>query len=293
MATILLQPVLSWIPFVRDGFKFVVPLRLQRMVAALATLRCLAGGQVQLCHATRNMQFKGNLRMYTYRILAAALACFVAASAQAATIVGPTPYLDITDTPDGVFHDGATVCVQDFEDADGPWEIGFSIDVGQRIGPKFISGDGVPVTDSVDADDNAIDGDGTMGSSWFAPTRHLMITFDEETTAAAFAFTDADVLATSVTIQAYRADGGLLLEQSFDASFLDDVYTGTTEEDRFFGITAMGSEMIKRIRIAIDQGAGIEIDHIQFAKPVPEPATVSLLGFGLIGLISVCRRRRV
>ena len=133
--------------------------------------------------------------MYTYRILAAALACLVAASAQAATIVGPTPYLDITDTPDGVFHDGATVCVQDFEDADGPWEIGFSIDVGQRIGPKFISGDGVPVTDSVDADDNAIDGDGTMGSSWFAPTRHLMITFDEETTAAAFAFTDADVLA--------------------------------------------------------------------------------------------------
>ena len=90
-----------------------------------------------------------------------------------------------------------------------------------------------------------------------------------------------------------RAGVGALVGQSFDASFLDDVYTGTTEEDRFFGITAMGSEMIKRIRIAIDQGAGIEIDHIQFAKPVPEPATVSLLGFGLIGLISVCRRRRV
>lgn len=229
--------------------------------------------------------------MYTSRTLAAAFVCLVAASVQAATIIGPTPYLDITDTPDGVFHDGAIVCVQDFEDADGPWEVGFSIDVGQRIGPKFISGDGIPVTDSVDADDNAIDGDGTMGSSWFTATRHLTITFDEETTAAAFVLTDADRLATTFTVQAYRADGGLLLEQAFDASFLDDVYTGTTQEDRFFGITAMGSEMIKRIRIAIDQGTGIEIDHIQFAKPVPEPAALSLFGFGLIGLIALRRRR--
>ena len=228
-----------------------------------------------------------------YFTIAMAVCCLAVCQANAATIVGPTPYLATSDTPAGVFDADHLLCIQDFENADGPWETGFSIDVGQRIGPKFTSGAGVPVTDSVDADDNAIDGDGTMGSSWFTATSALNITFDEATTAASFVFTDADKSAQEVTITAYDANDAVLVSQSYE-SFFDDVFTGTTQEDRFFGIRAMGDELIKRIRVSLDQGRGLEIDHVQFAKAevVPEPAAAALALAGLCGLLGFRRRRR-
>lgn len=222
-----------------------------------------------------------------------AATCLLAGVAQAATIVGPTPYLAQTDTPAGVFPAGADVHLADFEDADGPWQVCFTIDRGQRIGPGHVSGDNVPVTDSVDADDNAIDGDGTMGSSWFTPSSHLSITFDDATPAAGFVLTDADSNAQNITIEAYDLGGDLLMSQTYDAGFMDDVFTGTTQEDRFFGITGMNDELIKRIRVSIDRGTGIEIDHLQFVKgnPVPEPAGFALCLCGLIGLGAARRRR--
>lgn len=223
-------------------------------------------------------------------ILALAVCC-IAAVANAATIIGPTPYLTLSDTPEGVFSDSDLVCAQDFEDADGPWEVGFSIDFGQRIGPKFTSGQGVPVTDSVDADDNSIDGDGTMGSSWFSATRGLTITFDTPTPSAGFVFTDADNRATSVTVTAFAEDGTQLVTETFD-SFFDDVFTGTTQEDRFFGVVGMDGETIKRLSVSIDQGNGIEIDHVQFVKAIPEPATLTLVMLGLTSVLSFRRRRR-
>ncbi len=225
-----------------------------------------------------------------YSLLTAAFCC-IAAFANAATIVGPSPYLALTDTPEGVFDSDHLLCVQDFEDADGPWEVGFSIDFGQRIGPKFTSGQGVPVTDSVDADDNSIDGDGTMGSSWFAATSGLTITFDEPTPSAGFVFTDADRRATTVTVTAYAEDGSELVTGTYD-SFFDDVFTGTTQEDRFFGVVGMDGETIKRLSVRIDQGRGIEIDHVQFVKPVPEPATIALAFTAACGLLGLRRRRR-
>lgn len=223
--------------------------------------------------------------------LLALAVCCIAAVANAATIIGPSPYLALSDTPDGVFSSDHLVCVQDFEDADGPWEVGFSIDFGQRIGPKFTSGQGVPVTDSVDADDNSIDGDGTMGSSWFSATRGLTITFDDPTPSAGFVFTDADTRATTVTVTAFAEDGSELVTQTFD-SFFDDVFTGTTQEDRFFGVVGMNGETIKSLSVSIDQGRGIEIDHVQFAKPIPEPASMTLAMLGLASVLRLRRRRR-
>jgi len=227
------------------------------------------------------------------RTLIAAAICCMAAVANAATIIGPTAYLALSDTPEGVFANTEMVTVQDFEDADGPWEVGFSIDVGQRIGPKFTSGQGVPVTDSVDADDNSIDGDGTMGSSWFTATSALNITFDQAAPSAGFVFTDADKNATSITVTAYGEDGSQLISQSYD-SFLDDVFTGTTQEDRFFGVVAMNNELIKRIQVSIDRGLGIEIDHVQFvtAEVIPEPASAGLATIAFLSLMGLRRRRR-
>ena len=219
--------------------------------------------------------------------------CLTAVAAHAATIHGPTPYVDLTDTPDGVFSVGPndSLHVENFEDPNGPWEECFSIDVGERIGPKFVSGDNIPVTDSVDSDDGAIDGDGTMGSSWFANSRSLTISFDSPTKAAGFVFTDTDTSATMISISAYGVDGAELIRQDFDTSFVDDVFTGTTVDDRFFGITAMGSDLIAKVKVAIDRGTGIEIDHVQFIKTVPEPSALALVGIGLLGLGGLRRRR--
>lgn len=228
------------------------------------------------------------------RTLIALAICCIAAAANAATIIGPTPYLALSDTPDGVFANTDMVTVQDFEDADGPWEVGFSIDVGQRIGPLFTSGQGVPVTDSVDADDNSIDGDGTMGASWFTATSALNITFDEPASSAGFVFTDGDQDANQITVTAFGVDGAELISQTFD-SFLDDVFTGTTQEDRFFGVVSMNNELIQRIQVSIDQGRGIEIDHIQFtgaAEIVPEPASAGLAAIAFLSLMGLRRRRR-
>ena len=233
--------------------------------------------------------------MFKQSIRAVWLCCLMAAAASAATIHGPTPYLSLDNTPEGIFVLGAnqTLNVENFEDPHGPWEVSFSIDFGQRIGPLFLSGDNVPVTDSVDADDNAIDGDGTLGSSWFTAGRTMMLTFDDPTTAAGFVLTDADSQASQVRITAYGADGSELVSQSYATDFSDDVFTGTTQEDRFFGVTAMDNELIQRIQISIDAGSGIEIDHVQLVKTeaIPEPTAVALLGLGLMGLLRFRRRR--
>ena len=177
-----------------------------------------------------------------YTIAAVALVCLIAAQLHAATIIGPSPYLALGDVPAEFTAAGMGMAsmIQDFEDPDGPWEMGFSIDVGRRIGPKFISGDGVPVTDSVDADDLAIDGDGTMGSSWFIPTASATITFDVGVKTAGFVLTDVDPSATMFKIEAFDESGQLLVSGDYDVSgvtypgFMDDVFTGTTQEDRFF-----------------------------------------------------------
>ena len=203
----------------------------------------------------------------------------------AAIITGPSPYLSVLDTPAGVFTPGAPVILQDFEDADGPWEVGFSIDIGMRIPPNFTAGGTVPINDSVDADDFAIDGDGTQGASWYAITRVLTITFDEIVPRASFVWTDGDRILTNVKVEVIGPDDSVTA--FIDAGDLaDDVFTGTTQEDRFFGATDASG--IKAFRVSIDQGEGIEIDHVRF-ELVPEPSSLLLILFGFGGLRGVVR----
>ena len=212
----------------------------------------------------------------------------------AATIVGPSPYLTAADAPAEFTAAGGSSesILQDFETVDGPWEVGFSVDVGRRIGPNHVSGAG-PVTDSVDGDDSTVDGNGLMGSSWYIPDRTATITFDSPVRAAGFVLTDADPAATTFVLEAFDADGNSLVQQTFEfnAEYLDDLINGTTAEDRFFGvIPAAAGESIKSISMAINAGAGIEIDHVQNFQ-VPEPAAAVLMWAGSMGLLFLRRRR--
>ncbi len=213
------------------------------------------------------------------------LLCMCSVHVEAVTTFGPTPYLSAADTPAGIFAAGQIVHLQDFEAADGPWEVGFTINKGHRIGPNFISGVGVPVTDSVDADDSTIDGDGSTGASWYTPTKDLTITFDEPVAAAGVVWTDGDRLLTNVKVEFIGLENSVIVTTN-GGDIADNVFTGTTAEDRFFGALSGASEMITAIRVSIDQGSGIEIDHVQFAQVVPEPSSLwlSLFGIGIWGL---------
>ena len=97
-----------------------------------------------------------------------------------------------------------------------------------------------------------------------------------------------------MTVEAYGVDGKLLVSGVY-GSFFDDVYTGTTEEDRFFGIAAMGDELIKRVFVGINSPAtGMELDHVRFAKAtvIPEPSSCGLAMCAVVGLYPLRRRRR-
>lgn len=231
-----------------------------------------------------------------YRTLAVLTVGLIVGQLNAASIIGPSPYLTLEDAPSEFTTAGMGMpfMAQDFEDPDGPWEMGFTIDVGRRIGPNHTSGDGVPVTDSVDGDDGSIDGDGTQGSSWFIPTASATITFDTAVKAAGFVLTDADPRATSFSVEAFDGDGNSLVAQTFDfdGTFMDGVFTGTTQEDRFFGVIPMAAgESIKSVKIGINSGSGIEIDHVQKFSLVPEPNSALLMLVSLIGLFATRRRR--
>ena len=226
--------------------------------------------------------------MFKHSLALSAIVCLASSIASASTIVGPLPYTSVLDRPAGFFSidAGELLCLEDFE---GDAEPGYRVDIGERIGPKTISGDGIPVTDSVDGDDGAIDGDGVMGSSLFSEMRTLQVTFDTPSTAVGFALTDGDNDATKIIVEGFSETGELVCEHTFD-SFFDDVFTGTTAEDRFIGLQA--PEGISRLRISIDRGEGIEIDHLQFIKPVPEPSALAVACSAALGGLSLVRRRR-
>ena len=71
----------------------------------------------------------------------------------------------------------------------------------------------------------------------------------------------------------------------------DTTFFGTTDEDRFYGVTTTGG--LSRIVITNSSG-GIEVDHLQYgafqAQAVAEPAILWLLGVALAGVGFVQRR---
>ncbi len=227
-------------------------------------------------------------------LLCCAVSCaFFGSRPAEATIIelfGPEPYLSTDDRPDGLFSNDAAIILEDFEDNDAT-DKGLTFSGGTILLPNSQSGESAPVTDSVDADDGNIDGNGNGGHSYFYGGQSLTVTFPNPVVAAGLVWTDGDILLTNVLFEAFDADSELLA--SIDAGDLsDDFYTGQTAEDRFLGILA--AEGISSLKISnLGGGSGIEIDHIQYQQTqgVPEPSGLCLLLLGCLVTLAGRRRR--
>ena len=225
-------------------------------------------------------------------LLIGLLAGAVAPASAAPIFYGPTAYLQASDSP----FDGLGLSyffLEDFED-------GLLNTSGASGSGGGVTGPG-GITDSVDADDGAIDGSGQAGRSYFGPgSTGFTFTFDETVlgafpTHAGIVWTDGAAF-NEVTFEAWDAFGvslGTIVAPNIgDGNFLSG-----TAEDRFFGVSNDGG--ISRIRIfnsvMSGGGSGIEADHLQYGgervQAVPEPATLLLVGTGL-GLLAKRSRRR-
>ncbi len=240
--------------------------------------------------------------MLRFSFAALAVVSFCTAESQAAVLLGPTPYLAFDNTLPGAgtsispfsgltfsyFHN------ETFEDRllNSP---------GLSTSPGFggnVTLPGQSIRDSVDADDGQIDGSGSAGYSYFTSqgSRGLSFRFDAGIlgmlpTHAGLVWTDG-LFNRVIEFEAFGANDESLGVISANG-IPDNSITGTTAEDRFFGVIHAGG--ISRIFIR-NPGGGIEVDHIQYGymgnqnQAVPEPASLCL--WGVAGMLAVCMTRR-
>lgn len=197
---------------------------------------------------------------------------------------GPSPYLSEADIPVGFYEAGGPILLENFEDSTLHSSITAS---GGYVIPPYPSAPWA--IDSVDGDDGTIDGSGSGGHSWFFPSGSTGVSFtfvfSSPVTAAGLVWTDGSG---TTTFEAFGI-GGATLGTMGPFSLADGSYGGGTAEDRFFGVQDLDG--ISAIKIS-NTNAGIEVDHVQYGNaPVPEPSTILLLVFGLLGLVGVSRKK--
>ena len=221
-----------------------------------------------------------------------AAALLAMCSAQAAvSVTGPLPYLRPADSPfsagTGYHH------LETFED-------GLANTPGLGVSGGIASGRSV-YADSVDADDGVVDGSGASGQSWYSAGNLGSITFSFSAAALGRLPTQVGIVFTDVGnrhdggplgraqafLEAYSGDGALLGAASFE--FGDGSAFSSTAEDRFLGVTDAGG--IGSIRVGFVGSTDWEVDHLQYAVAVPEPATWALWAAGLIGMAGAARAR--
>lgn len=231
---------------------------------------------------------------HTTRLSAAAFAATalpsLAATAAAPHFVNPTTaYLSSADIPVGFYGVGGPVLLETLED--GVLDPSLTTTHGALLNSGFAG-----ARDSVDADDDVIDG--TCGpqtsgrcASWFNSAGFEGVTFtfvgsQSLPTAFGLVWTDGSGI---ITFSAVGANGQSLGSISA-TGFADGSNSATTGEDRFFGVQFEGG--IRSITISNSSG-GIEVDHIQYGQmaAVPEPAQWGLMLSGL-GLLAWRRRPR-
>lgn len=180
----------------------------------------------------------------------------MAPSALAQSMLGPLPYTSVADSPlDTQAQDFVVITFEQ-----GMFRIpgvSTSVPAAGVIGPGGL-------TDSVDADDGVIDGNGTNGHSLFSGSGSIGITFSFDAavlgslpTSVGIVWTDGEG---STSFEAFGADD-VLLGTIGPVVIADSSVTGSTAEDRFFGVEHAAG--IKKIRISNSAG-GIEVDHFQF-----------------------------
>ncbi len=218
------------------------------------------------------------------------------ASAQAVTY-GPSQYLSFADSPFQPlsftwFH------LEDFEDhlLNTPGVTGQPGGVASVVfGPS--------IHDSVDADDGSIDGSGLAGDDWFSSAGSSGVNFIFDAAVLGSLPTHAGIVWTdgagTVSFQAFGPGDVPIaaIGPVSDASFPDGSFSGTTAEDRFFGVEDAGG--ISRIFISNSSG-GIEVDHLQYGRagvappptaiPLPPAVWSGLSALGILGLGAVRRR---
>lgn len=163
---------------------------------------------------------------------------------------------------------------------------------------------GGPTVDSVDVDDGSIDGSGLNGTSYVVSITagsNPQITFEfsilpgtgELPTHVGLVWTDGLPEDITVTFEAFDELGNSL-GTIVASGFPDGVNTGTTADDRFFGVIDFGGISEVTIKNSNTQTFGIEVDHLQYgvAGVIPEPTTLALFVMGLAGLGFMMRRRR-
>ena len=212
--------------------------------------------------------------------VAAALA--LGAQVAAAQVTGPTPYLSFADSP----FAGLSFSWFHLDDFESPTTRtpGYSVNAGVVLAPGI-------QTDSVDADDGAIDGLGTAGRSWYNGTSNVL-TFTFDAGALGSLPTHAGIVWTDVGATSAGSGGTSIVQfVAFGPAFAtlvpleallgDGNAEGGTDEDRFFGASDPGG--VAMIRITMPVSTDWEVDHLQYGSlaPVPEPQQWLLMALGL------------
>jgi hypothetical protein len=247
-----------------------------------------------------------------YAVLGGALAYCLAISECSAdvTFLTPTPYLSAADSPFPIDGSNPNFFLENFEDgqlntlgiefwsffADPPY-----MPTGSVLEPSVS-------TDSVDADDGAVDGNGQLGHSCRSELllqtaslppitqMDLIFDFDEELlghypNAFGFVWTDGPAdFALSFRVTTSQGDEFALPMVS---GVLDGDRDGGTVEDRFFGARCQDGIAHVSIRATYTGDFSdvdfFEIDHVQYGLLVPEPNSMALTLMAL-GSLLVCRR---
>lgn len=201
-----------------------------------------------------------------------------AAPSFAATLLPPTPYLSIADSPIGTAVN-EYFYLEDFED-------GTLSTSGVTRSPAGIITVPGEFTDSVDGDDGSIDGSGKLGRSLLTGGQTNTFSFQFNALALGHLPTRAGIVWTDVgAVDGGPLGVGTVIFEAFGpaneslgttvANMLGDgAITGATAEDRFFG--AINPAGISRITITMPNSTDWEVDHLQYLR-VPEPAALMLL----------------
>jgi hypothetical protein len=192
----------------------------------------------------------------------------------AATFVGPIHYVSVADSP---FDTSApSYVLETFED-----DLFNVAGVTSNLNSNAVIGPG-GLTDSVDADDGVINGNGTNGHSFFNGNGAAGVTFTFDAgvlgslpTKVGIVWTDG---AGTTSFQAF-GPGDVLLGTIGPSAIADGSFNGTTTDDHFFGVIDEGG--VAKIRIT-NSGGGIEVDHFQFAFGGKCPTTPDLDGDGAV-----------